>query len=153
VYKPGVEEDFEMSGDVEIIRTREVRGPGGRKARLKRAQENTREEKPETAQALSATNNGAEEVHKQEGLAELAPDSFVTSEHEEVIVKVLRRCANPRLVLCAYSEDGGVERRILVRVGRNGNFVRGMELKAIRPARETEPWVFQGKLPRLRGRW
>jgi len=90
---------------------------------------------------------------KQEGLGGSASNLSVTNEYEEVKVKVLRVCANPRLLLCAYSEDGGVERRILVRVGRNGNFIRGMELKAIRPARETELWVFQGRLPRLRGRW
>jgi hypothetical protein len=141
-----------MSGDVEIIRTREVRGPGGRKARLKRAQENTSGEEPEIAKALLAINNGAEEVLKQEGLAESAPNSFVTNNREEVKMKVLRLCANPRLVLCAYQDDG-LQRRVLVRVGRNRNFVGGMELQAIRPAKETEPWVFRGKLPRLRGRW
>jgi hypothetical protein len=41
-----------MSGAVEIIRTREVRGPGGRKARHKGAQENTSREEPEVAQAF-----------------------------------------------------------------------------------------------------
>jgi hypothetical protein len=141
-----------MSGAIEIIRTRKVRGPGGREARINRAQENTRVEKPEIAKALLATNNCAEEVLKQEDLAEPDSSSFVTNEHEEVTVKILRICANPRLVLCDY-QDEGLERRVLVRVGRNGNFVRGMELKALRPARETEPWVFQGRLPRLRGRW
>ena len=70
----------------------------------------------------------------------------------KVKVKILRICANPRLVLCTY-QDGGLERRVLVRVGRNRSFVQGMELKALRPAKETEPWVFRGKLPRLRGRW
>ena len=141
-----------MSRAIEIIRTREVRGPGGRKARHKRAQESTSVEEPEIAKELFATNDGAEEVHKQKGLPDLAPNSFVTNEHEEVKVKVLRLCANPRLVLCGY-QDNGLERRVLVRVGRNANFMPGMELKAIRPARETEPWAFEGKLPRLRGRW
>ena len=73
-------------------------------------------------------------------------------EREAVKVKILRICANPRLVLCGY-QDEGFERRVLVRVGRNGNFVRGMELKALRPERETEPWLYQGRLPRFRGRW
>jgi hypothetical protein len=141
-----------MSVDVEIIRTREVRGPGGRKARHTGALESTSAEEPEIAQPSPATNDGAEEVRKQKGLADSAPNSFVTNEHEEVKVKVLRLCANPRLVLCAY-QDNGLERRVLVRVGRNKNFVPGMELKAIRAARDSEPWVFQGKLPRLRGRW
>ena len=73
-------------------------------------------------------------------------------ERAEVNVKILRICANPRLVLCGY-QDEGFERRVLVRVGRNMNFMPGMELKAIRAPKETEPWVFQGRLPRLRGRW
>ena len=141
-----------MSRAVEIIRTREVRGPGGRKARLKRAQESTRVEEPKIAQSLFATNKGVEEVLKQEGLADPVPNSFVTNEHQEVKVKVLRVCANPRLLLCGY-QDEGLERRVLVRVGRNANFVPGMELKALRSAKETEPWLYQGKLPRLRGRW
>jgi hypothetical protein len=141
-----------MSGDVEIIRTREVRGPGGRETRHKRAQESTSAEEPEIAKASPTTNDGADKVHKQKGLADLAPNSFVTNEHEEVKVKVLRLCANPRLVLCGY-QDEGLERRVLVRVGRNANFMPGMELKAIRPAWETEPWGYQGRLPRLRGRW
>jgi hypothetical protein len=141
-----------MSGDVEIIRTREVRGPGGRKTRHKRPQESKSAKEPEIAKASPAPNDGAEEVYKQKGLADLAPNSFVTNEHEEVKVKVLRLCANPRLVLCGY-QDNGLERRVLVRVGRNANFMPGMVLKAMRPARETEPWGYQGKLPRLRGRW
>jgi hypothetical protein len=91
-------------------------------------------------------------VYKQQGLADLTPNSFVTNEHEEVKVKVTRIVANPRLLLCSY-QDNGLERRVLVRVGRNANFMLGMELKAIRPERETEVWGYQGKLPRLRGRW
>src|SRR6516162_9454449 len=109
-----------MSGDVEIIRTREVRGPGARKARHMKAQESTSGQEPEIPQALFATNNGAEEMPKQEGSVDSAPNSFVTNKHEEVKVKVLRVCANPRLVLCSY-QDGGLECRVLVRVGRNRN--------------------------------
>jgi hypothetical protein len=131
-----------MSGDVEIIRTREARGPSGRKAQPKRAQEGTSGEEPEIAKALPATNESEEPM-----LERVEP-----VERAEVKVKILRICANPRLVLCAYQDDG-LERRVLVRVGKNRNFARGMELKAIRPARESEPWGYQGKLPRLRGRW
>ena len=72
-------------------------------------------------------------------------------EREAVKMKVLKVCPNPRLLWCVYQENGGLERRVLVRVGRNGNFVPGMELKALRPTRETEPWGYRGK--RLRGRW
>jgi hypothetical protein len=131
-----------MSGAVEIIRTREVRGPGGRKARLKKAQESTSAEEPGIAKALLATNESEELTLERE----------LSVENAEVKVKILRICANPRLVLCGY-QDEGFERRVLVRVGRNGNFVRGMELKALRPERETEPWLYQGRLPRFRGRW
>jgi hypothetical protein len=131
-----------MSVAVEIIKTREVRGPGGRKARHKIAQESTSAEESGIAKALLATNESEEPALERE----------LPVERAEVKVKILRICANPRLVLCAYS-DGDLERRVLVRVGRNKNFVHGMELKAMRPERETEPWVFQGKLPRLRGRW
>jgi hypothetical protein len=137
---------------VEIIRTREVRGPGGRKGRHTRTKEKTKIEESKIAKALPATNKGIEEALKQEGLVDSAPNSFVTNKHEEVKVRVLRVCANPRLVLCGY-QDQGLERRVLVRVRRNMDFLSGMELKAIRPARETEPWEYQGKLPRLRGRW
>jgi hypothetical protein len=131
-----------MSGAVEIIRTREVRGPGGRKARHTRAQESTSEEEPEIAKALFATNESEEPALERE----------LPVESAEVKVKILRICANPRLVLCAY-EDDGLERRVLVRVGRNENFVPRMELQAVRGATETEPWVFEGKLPRRKGRW
>ena len=131
-----------MSGDVEVIRTREVRGPGGRKARLKRAQESTSAEEPGIANALLATNQSEEPALEREEPVESA----------EVKVKILRICANPRLVLCGY-QDEGFERRVLVRVGRNRNFVCGMELKALRPKRESEVWGYAGRLPRLRGRW
>jgi len=131
-----------VSGDVEIIRTREARGPGGRKARHTRAQESTSGQEPGIAKALLATNKSEEPVIAREEPVESA----------EVKVKILRICANPRLVLCAYS-DGDLERRVLVRVGRNKNFVQGMELKALRSAGESEPWLYQGRLPRLRGRW
>jgi hypothetical protein len=73
-------------------------------------------------------------------------------EPEEVLVSVLRVCANPRIVLCEYS-DSGLDRRILVRVGRNVNFVTGMKLKAKRPREDSEPWGYTGALPRFKGRW
>jgi hypothetical protein len=130
-----------MSGDVEIIRTREVRGPGGRKARVKRTQQSSGSEEPGIAKALLATNEIEEPVLEREGPVERA----------EVKMKILRICANPRLVLCVY-QDEELERRVLVRVGKNANFLPGMELKALRPERETEPWGYAGRLPRFRGR-
>jgi hypothetical protein len=76
----------------------------------------------------------------------------IVSVAERVLVKVLRVCANPRLVLCTYSE-GGTERRVLVRVRSNVFFRRAMELEAVRAANETEPWSYEGRLPRFAGRW
>ena len=70
----------------------------------------------------------------------------------KVMVRVMRVCANPRLLLCAYSESG-TESRVLVRVGRNANFRLGMELEARRAAREGEPWIYEGRMPRFCGRW
>ena len=70
----------------------------------------------------------------------------------KVMLTVLRVCANPRVVLCAYSE-GGTECRVLVRVGRNVNFIRGMEFEAQRGQKAGEPWGYEGRLPRFRGRW
>jgi hypothetical protein len=74
------------------------------------------------------------------------------AKRDDVMVKILRICANPRLVLCAYQDDG-LERRVLVRVGRNKNFTSGMQIEAVRPVRESEPWEYRGKMPRFRGRW
>src|SRR6267378_5550737 len=45
-----------------------------------------------------------------------------------VTMKIRRVCANPRMLECAYSE-GGIERRMLVRVKKNANFKCGMELE------------------------
>jgi hypothetical protein len=95
----------------------------------------------EEVPARAAAQGGSEQYPEQE---EAGPG--------EVTVKVLRVCANPRLVLCAYSE-GGLERRVLVRVKRNAFFRCGMELEARRAPSETEPWSYEGRLPRFAGRW
>src|SRR6266700_6522299 len=47
------------------------------------------------------------------GVAQASEDA------EQVEMKILRICPNPRLVECSYVEEG-VERRCLVRVFRNG---------------------------------
>jgi hypothetical protein len=104
----------------------------------------------ETEQSLGKPSGSIEEVRVQD--AEQAHSEQETAGADELTVKVLRVCPNPRLVLCAYSE-GGTERRVLVRVKRNANFRRGMDLKAVRSASETEPWVYEGRLPRFAGRW
>ena len=102
-----------------------------------------REELPAEAESVPERNS--------EKCAE-AEESRVALESAEIKVRVLRVCANPRLVECVYSE-GALERRVLVRVNRNMNFRRGMELEARRPANETEVWGYAGALPRFAGRW
>jgi hypothetical protein len=56
---------------------------------------------------------------------------------------------------CEY-RAGNEERRCMVRVGRNGNFVRGMKLRLQEPkdpSARSEPWPYTGPLPRRRGCW
>jgi hypothetical protein len=71
-----------------------------------------------------------------------------------VELEILRIPPNPRLVICRYWIFGE-ERRCMVRVGRNANFRPGMKLLVKRPAAgaETEPWAYDGLLPRRPGRW
>ena len=92
------------------------------------------------------------EVKAAEQTAEVAQASEDT---EKVEMKILRICPNPRLVECSYVKEG-VEFRCLVRVGRNGNFVRGMKLSVQEPSdpsAQSEPWPYTGPLPRRRGCW
>ena len=72
-----------------------------------------------------------------------------------VELEILRIPPNPRLVICRYwiLEE---ERRCMVRVGRNGNFVRGMKLSVQEPSdpsAQSQPWLYAGPLPRRRGCW
>jgi hypothetical protein len=73
----------------------------------------------------------------------------------EIELQVLRLALNPRMIICTYRAVSG-ERRCLVRVGRNGHFVRGMKLRLLKPSdpsAQSEPWQYTGPLPRQRGRW
>jgi hypothetical protein len=72
----------------------------------------------------------------------------------EAELEILRIPPNPRMVICAYRAVSG-ERQCVVRVGRNANFRPGMKLVVKRPAdrMETEPWVYDGLLPRRPGHW
>jgi hypothetical protein len=73
----------------------------------------------------------------------------------EIELEILRIPSNPRMVICQYWA-GSEERRCIVRVGRNGNFVRGMKLRVQKPSdpsAQSEPWPYTGPLPRRRGCW
>jgi hypothetical protein len=98
-----------------------------------------------------ATTAAANAEREQEALSELATGALAKG--DKVTMKVTRIVPNPQLIQCVYWDESGVERKAFVKVARNQNFVVGMTLEAIRPARESEPWVFRGKLPRFRGRW
>src|SRR6516162_2658624 len=107
-----------------------------------------REAEELAAKAAAAAANAERE---QEALSELATGALAKG--DKVTMKVTRIVPNPRLIQCVYWDESGVERKAFVKVGRNQNFVVGMTLEAIRPARESEPWLYQGRLPRLRRRW
>ena len=70
-------------------------------------------------------------------------------------LQVVRIVANPRLILCAYWQDGQ-ECRCLVNVGRNCNFVPRMKFLLMEPSdpmARSRPWPYAGPLPRRKGRW
>ena len=72
-----------------------------------------------------------------------------------VEVEVLRIPPNPRLVICRYWVFGE-ERRCMVCVGRNSNFVPRMKFWLPEPGESSarcKPWPYAGSLPRRRGRW
>jgi hypothetical protein len=102
----------------------------------------------ETAARAAAIAAAAEEAER-ERKAEPATSGIVRE------LKVIKVVANPRLILCAYWQDGE-EYRCLVNVGRNDNFVPRMTLRLTEPNDSTarsRPWPYSGPLPRRRGRW
>jgi hypothetical protein len=91
----------------------------------------------------------APEHSEQDNTLELEPGS---ESSEKVRVRVMRACANPRLLLCGYGEVG-LEQRVLVRVPKsNAFFRRGMEFLAQPSTSGTEPWSSEAR-PRFPGRW
>ena len=70
-------------------------------------------------------------------------------------VKIIRRAANPKLLVCAYN-DRGQECRCLVDVRKNRDFLPGMSIKAWEPWDQVvrnDPWLHAGSLPWRRGRF
>jgi hypothetical protein len=108
-------------------------------------------EAEELAAKAAAAAPAADAEREQQAPPELA--TGLLAKGDKVTMKVTRNVPNPRLLQCVYWDESGVERKAFVKVGRNQNFVVGMTLEAIRPARESEPWLYQGRLPRFRGRW
>jgi hypothetical protein len=118
-------------------------------ARIKVGRRRAKDSNPQEL-GLSPDGGTAQAFKTQEGMEILGGGSASLVELE-----VLRVPANPRLVICRYwiLEE---ERRCMVRVGRNGNFVRGMKLSVQEPSdpsAQSEPWQYTGPLPRRRGCW
>lgn len=88
----------------------------------------------------------------QAAITELLANPRLGIERE---LTVIRRCVNPKLVLCEYWELAS-RRTCLVNVRVNKKFVKGMKFKMLEPVGELEflrPWVYEGKGPRRKGRW
>lgn len=88
------------------------------------------------------------EVPTQEALA-------VDPDRVERELKVIRVGPNPRVVVCEYWELES-RRTCVVNVRDNRKFFKGMRFVMEEPAKELEylkPWVFEGRLPRRKGRW
>jgi hypothetical protein len=99
--------------------------------------------------------NQKAEVPDTKAADQMAGVAQASEDAEKVEMKIHRICPNPRLVECTYVEEGE-ERRCIVRVGRNGHFVRGMKLRLLEPSdpsAQSEPWPYTGPLPRRRGCW
>jgi hypothetical protein len=109
-----------------------------------------------------AKDSDPQEVGLSSGLAtvesrEVQREEEISASADAPVVEleILRIPPNPRLVICRYRilEE---ERRCMVRVGRNGNFVRGMKLRLQEPSdpgAQSQPWPYIGRLPRRRGHW
>ena len=70
-------------------------------------------------------------------------------------LEVVRVGPNPRILVCRYKELAS-ERVCKVRVKSTNNFVKGMRFKMEEPNNEIEyldTWKYEGKLPRVKGRW
>jgi hypothetical protein len=62
---------------------------------------------------------------------------------------------NPRIIVCRYWELAS-ERICKVAVKSNAKFVKGMKFRMREPIRDEdyrEPWVYEGAIPRIKGRW
>jgi hypothetical protein len=95
----------------------------------------------------------------EEGTDEVAADNEVDLEVRrsgiERELEVIRVGPNPRILTCRYLELAS-ERVCKVGVKSVANFVRGMKFKMEEPVSEIEyagVWRYEGKLPRIKGRW
>jgi hypothetical protein len=73
-------------------------------------------------------------------------------EKGEVEMEVVRVGPNPRMLICRYFDETG-EVKVGVRVKSIRTFKRGMKFRMVDKGREGELWEYNGKLPRLVGRW
>jgi hypothetical protein len=128
---------------------REAKAAQRAAAAAARAEAEERKRRAEELAAKAVAVAAEDAKRERKGQAELASSGTLRE------LQVIRAVANPRLILCAYWQDGE-EYRGLVNVGRNGNFVPRMALRLTEPSDSTarsRPWPYAGPLPRRRGRW
>jgi hypothetical protein len=118
-------------------------------AKIKRERRRTTTTEPHEA---TLSHNGATPV-----LVRVPKEEEISASGTTPLVEleVLRIPPNPRLVICRYWVFGE-ERRCMVRVGRNSNFVPRMTFRLPEPGDPTarlKPWAYTGRLPKRRGRW
>jgi len=125
------------------------------KAALRAAQAEAEAKKRHREIEESATRAAAAAAAAEDGERERKAQVELTTSSPLTELQVIRLVANPRLVLCAYWQDGR-ESHCLVNVGRNVNFKPRMKLNLEQPAdwaTRTKPWEYRGPLPRRPGRW
>jgi hypothetical protein len=144
-------ERFKARRRPEALRTKWRTAKAALRAARSEAEAEAKKRQREIEELAAKAAAAAADEPKSEGAPQAEPATSATLRE----LQVIRAVANPRLILCAYWQDGE-EYRCLVNVGRNGNFKPRMKLKAERPvdsASRIRPWEYKGRLPRLPGRW
>jgi hypothetical protein len=179
ISRKGAQWHYERArrGNLESIEELERRGIGGEgehrrwrelnkklvknmaKARAKKVAKDGREG---MAEGEGVGTGRAEEAREETRIKGMAEEEAVGNEVDEGVkrgiereLEVIRVGPNPRILTCRYQELAS-ERVCKVGVKRVANFVRGMKFRMVEPVDEIEyggVWRYEGKLPRLKGRW
>jgi hypothetical protein len=121
-------ERFKARRRPEVLRTKWRTAKAALRAAQAEAEAKKRQREIEESATRAAAAAAAEDAeHERKAQAELTGSSPLTE------LQVIRLVANPRLVLCAYWQDGR-ESHCLVNVGRNVNFKPRMKLNLEQPA-------------------
>jgi hypothetical protein len=117
---------------------------------------NERAEGEADTEARGTVMGGAVRLEEPAGLLlEVAEGGGPVKKGIERELEVIRVGPNPRILTCRYRELAS-ERVCKVGVKDVRNFVRGMKFRMAEPIDELEyagVWRYEGRLPRVRGRW